>query len=236
MFLLGRFPSLCLEDPLLLVMSGVKQIPFNGVFIMGILALISRRCVRAFQLLQSLPFLSNPVTMGAFHCVLALVSTPEPSLHRGRTSLLASCLVSFHGPPNVVILLFCVDVFMPELCFEIQLKEHGNRFVFGVLSFRLLRQDQRSVWSEAGTRTGAGRVRHLGHNISEDTYSPASLRPCPNQDESFFFQRDKNFPGALHEAPLSSEAFQTEILDRQYMPFATHRLPLLCLGDFVWIC
>lgn len=106
---------------------------------MGVVALVSGRRVRAFRLLQSLPFLSSPDTMGAFHCALARVSTPDPGLHCGPTSLLASCLVIFH----VVILLFRVDFFMPELCFEIQLKEHGNRFVFGVLSFRLLRQDQR---------------------------------------------------------------------------------------------
>lgn len=63
-----------LKIPLLLVTSGVRPIPFNGVFIMGVVALLFRRCGRAFRLLQSLPFLSNAVTMGAFLCALALVS------------------------------------------------------------------------------------------------------------------------------------------------------------------
>lgn len=112
---------------------------------MGVVALVSGRRVRAFRLLQSLPFLSSPVTMGTFHCALARVSTPDPSLHCGPTSLLASCLVVFHGPLDVAILLFRVDFFMPELCFEIQLKKHGNRFVVGVLSFRLLRARPENV-------------------------------------------------------------------------------------------
>lgn len=160
MFPLGCFPSLCLKVPPPSLTSGMQPIPFSGVFIMGIVALISRSFV--FCLLQSLPLRSNPVIMQASPlCFNSGVYV------RAKSSLWVwpFCLLLVRSS-FIVILPFPAVFCIPDLCFQTQLSSMGTVWSFGFCLSDFLGETREVFDPRLGPVLVWGELKHLGYSES----------------------------------------------------------------------